>query len=140
MGSTTQDLDAICTALPEVEVVVGAGGRQEFRVPRGPKSKSFVIYRQPRKSAVDPATGRPWDDLIVVMVPDADTKAALVQDPATPFFTIDHFDGYNAVLVQESRLGEIERDRLKEIVVEAWATRAPAALARAYFEGGTSAP
>ena len=28
-----------------------------------------------------------------------------------PFFTIDHFDGYNAVLVQQRRLGEIEPRR-----------------------------
>ena len=48
---------------------------------------------------------------------------ALVEDPDTPFFTIDHFKGYNAVLVQQSRLGELSRDELAEIITDAWAAR-----------------
>jgi len=47
--------------------------------------------------------------------------AALVQNPHSPFFTIDHFTGYNAVLVQQSRLCEMEREELAEILIEAWA-------------------
>lgn len=30
----------------------------------------------------------------------------LVEDPSVPFFTIDHFRRTNAVLVQQSRLGD----------------------------------
>ena len=40
-------------------------------------------------------------------------KLALVEDEDGPFFTIDHFNGYNAVLVQLSRLGEIEPRRAR---------------------------
>lgn len=69
------------------------------------------------------------------MVPDDAAKSALVNDPLLPFFTVPHFDGYNAVLVQESRLGEISREELAEILVEAWATRAPKKLVADFFAG-----
>ena len=45
-----------------------------------------------------------------------------------PFFTIDHFRSYAAVLVQQSRLGEITREELREVITEAWRATAPAKL------------
>jgi len=51
-------------------------------------------------------------------------KLALVQDPTTPFFTTPHFDGHDSVLVQASRLGEITRQELAEVVQDAWLARA----------------
>jgi hypothetical protein len=57
-----------------------------------------------------------------------------------PFFTIPHFDGYNAVLVQESRLGEMGHDELAEILVEAWAARAPKKLVAQFFSGRDGMP
>jgi len=59
--------------------------------------------------------------------------AALVQNPHSPFFTIDHFTGYNAVLVQQSRLCEMEREELAEILIEAWACKAPKCLVKDYL-------
>ncbi|MEZ5194804.1 MAG: hypothetical protein R2734_21575 [Nocardioides sp.] len=56
--------------------------------------------------------------------------------PGDPFFTIDHFRSFNAVLVQQSRLGELEIDELREVIAEAWACRAPQALVKAYFADG----
>lgn len=47
--------------------------------------------------------------------------------------TPDDVDLINAVLVQQSRLGEIDRDELAEIITEARAAKAPKALAREYF-------
>ena len=58
-----------------------------------------------------------------------------MEDPSTPFFTIDHFRGYNAVLVQQSRLGEISRAELVEVITEAWAHRAPKRLVREHLGG-----
>lgn len=129
------DIDAICSGLPEVELGISWGDRPTYKVPRGPKGRGFVLYRAPHKTAVDPATGEQYRDLLVIMVPDDAAKEALVEDPSVPFFTIPHFDGYNAVLVQESRLGEIPRDELAEILVEAWATRAPKKLSAEFFAG-----
>ncbi|UUL77348.1 hypothetical protein NG819_07690 [Pseudarthrobacter sp. Fe7] len=69
-----------------------------------------MLYRAPHKTAVDPESGEKYRDLLVIVVPDDAAKSALVEDPALPFFTVPHFNGYNAVLVQESRLGEIAHD------------------------------
>ena len=38
-----------------------------------------------------------------------------------------------AVLVQQSRLGEISRDELAEVITEAWAAKAPRKLVREFF-------
>ena len=83
-----------------------------------------MLYRKPHKTAIDPDTGEEYDDLLVIRTANADDKHALVAGDG-PFFTIDHFKGFNAVLVQQSRLGEITRDELAEVITDAWlATRA----------------
>lgn len=133
MKASPEDIDVICGSLPEVELGISWGDRPTYKVPRGVKGRGFVLYRAPHKTAIDPETGEMFTDLLVIVVPDSDTKAAMVQDSSSPFFTIDHFNGYNAVLVQQSRIGEIERDELVEILTEAWACRAPKRLVREYF-------
>lgn len=132
--ATAADVEELCAALPETEKGISWGDRPTWKVPRGPKGKGFVLYRAPRKDAVDPATGQLYDDLIVIMTADAADKQALVDDPITPFFTIDHFNNYDAVLVQASRLGEISRDELAEVITEAWARTAPKRLVKAYLD------
>ena len=131
--ATPDDLDEICMALPEVELGISWGDRPTYKVPKGPKGKGFLLYRMPHKTAIDPDTGEMYDDLVVIITPGAAEKQALVDDAATPFFTIDHFKNFNAVLVQQSRLGEITRAELAEIITDAWATRAPKSLSRKYF-------
>ena len=138
MKATPADVDEICLSLPEVELGISWGDRPTYKVPRGEKGKGFVLYRSPHKTAIDPATGELFTDLLVISVPSEDAKNALVQDPTTPFFTIDHFRGYNAVLVQQARLGELERDELAEVLVEAWACKAPKKLVAEYFSAPTT--
>ncbi|RFA09048.1 hypothetical protein B7R54_07275 [Subtercola boreus] len=135
MKATPTDIALICESLPEVELGISWGDRPTYKVPRGPKGKGFLLYRAPGKTAIDLASGEPYTDLLVISVADEESKRALVQDASLPFFTIEHFTGYNAVLVQQSRLGEIERERLVEIVTEAWAAKAPAKLVAEYFSG-----
>jgi hypothetical protein len=131
--ATPDDIDAICMALPEVEFGTSWGDRPTYKVPKGGKGKGFLLYRMPHKTAIDPETGEMYDDLLVIRVPNEADKLALVEDDSTPFFTIDHFRGFNAVLVQQSRLGELEYDELAEIITEAWAPVAPKRLAKAYL-------
>ena len=88
--------------------------------------KSFVFFRTPRPDAVDTATGERLTDVIVFWVESEADKQALVQDGTTPFFTTPHFDGHNSVLVQASRLGEITRQELAELVQDAWLAQASA--------------
>lgn len=128
-----EDIDEICGALPETELGTSWGDRPTWKVPRGDKGKGFVLFRAPHKSAVDPDTGEMYDDLVVIMTPTEAEKHALVADGTTPFFTVDHFNGYAAVLVQQSRLGEIGRDELAEVITDAWAAKAPAKLVREFF-------
>jgi hypothetical protein len=60
-------------------------------------------------------------------------KLALVQDPALPFFTTDHFDGHPSVLVRASRLAEISRTELTELIQDAWLSRASKRRAAAWL-------
>ena len=128
-----EDIDEICGSLPETELGISWGDRPTWKVQRGGKGKGFVLYRMPHKTAVDPETGEMWDDVVVIHTPTEVEKFALVADEATPFFTIDHFKGFSAVLVRQSRLGEITRQELVEVITDAWATKAPKALVREHL-------
>src|SRR5918993_1222133 len=128
-----EDIDEICGSLPETELGTSWGDLPTWKVPRGEKGKGFVLYRPPGRTAIDPETGKMYDDLVVIVTPTEVEKHALVEDESTPFFTIDHFKGFSAVLVQQSRLGEIGRDELAEVITDAWATKAPQKLVRKLF-------
>jgi hypothetical protein len=67
-----------------------------------------------------------------VRVEHLGAKEALLADPSGVFFTMPHFDGYPAVLVQ---LEAIELAELEELIAEAWLCRAPRRLAQAYLDG-----
>jgi hypothetical protein len=127
--ASTDDVDEICRTLPEVELGTSWGDRPTYKV----RGKGFLLYRAPHHTAVDPETGELYDDLLVVMTADEFDKQALVDDPRLPFFTIDHFRNFNAVLVQLSRLPEIERDELAEIITDAWAAKAPRTLVKKHL-------
>jgi hypothetical protein len=127
--ATPEDVDDICLGLPEVELGTSWGDNPTYKV----RGKGFVMHRPPGPTAIDPRTGEPYDDLLVITVPGESEKRALVDDERLPFFTIDHFNGYPAVLVQQSRLGELSRDELAEIITDAWLTKAPKSLAKAFL-------
>jgi len=127
--ASADDVDEICRTLPEVELGTSWGDRPTYKV----RGKGFLLYRAPHHTAVDPETGEMYDDLLVVMTSDEFEKQALVDDPRLPFFTIDHFRSFNAVLVQLSRLPEIERDELAEIITDAWAAKAPRTLVKKHL-------
>lgn len=131
--ATPDDIDAICEELPETEFGTTWGDVPTWKVPRGTKGRGFVLYRKPHASALDPETGEPYDDVLVVRVANVQDKAALVEDPTTPFFTIDHFRNFNAVLVQQSRLHEVDVEQLRELLTEAWLAVAPTSLIRRHF-------
>lgn len=128
------DLDAICRSLPEVELGTSWGDRPTYLVRQKPKPRGFVLERAPRHDAVDPATGEEFQDLLVIRTPSAEDKAALVEADG-PFFTIDHFRNYNAVLLQRSRIGELDVDELREVLTDAWLAVAPRSLAKKLLAG-----
>ena len=128
------DIDAICRSLPEVELGTSWGDRPTYLVKQNPKPRGFVLARAPRHDAVDPETGEEYHDLLVIRTANADDKAALVEADG-PFFTIDHFRSYNAVLLQQSRIAEIDVDELREVLTDAWLAVAPRGLAKRFLAG-----
>jgi hypothetical protein len=136
--ATPEDVDAICAALPETWFGTSWGDVPTWLVPHRvrdgqDKGRGFVLYRKPHQTAIDPATGEPYDDLLVIRTANADDKQALVEADG-PFFTIPHFEGYHAVLVQLSRLGEISLDELTEVIADAWRACAPRSLVKQHLD------
>lgn len=58
---------------------------------------------------------------------------ATVEDDTSPYFTTPHFDGHLSVLLRASRLGELTRDEVVELVQDAWLARASPRRARAWL-------
>ncbi|GAA4676455.1 MmcQ/YjbR family DNA-binding protein [Pseudonocardia yuanmonensis] len=121
-----EDVHELAAGMPHVTRVDGNAGNAVYQV----GGKSFVFFRTPRPDAVDPDTGERYDDVIVFWVGGDEDKTALVQDPDSPFFTTPHFNGHPSVLLRASRLHEIGRDELAEIVQDAWLSRASPKRAR----------
>lgn len=125
-----QDVHDAALAMPHVRV---EHGKQRGNAIYQVGGKSFVFFRTPRPDACDPATGEPYDDVLVLWVADDADKLALVQDESSPFFTTPHFDGHPSVLVRVSRLGEVSREEVVELVQEAWLAQASPTRARRWL-------
>jgi hypothetical protein len=125
------DIHELAQGMPHVTVEYGGSGNPVYQVGR----KSFIFFRTPRPDAVDPATGERYRDVIVFWVGSEADKQALVQDEASPFFTTPHFDGHPSVLLRASRVGELSRDELAELVQDAWLSRASARRAATWLKG-----
>lgn len=117
-----EDVHELALAMPHVTVVHGSTGNPVYQV----GGKSFIFFRTPRPDAVDPQTGQRYGDVIVFWVASEADKQALVQDQASPYFTTAHFAGHLSVLLRASRIAELTRDELTELVQDAWLARASA--------------
>lgn len=142
-AATPADVDQICGALPHTWFGTSWGDVPTWLVPHrvrdgADKGRGFVLYRKPHRTAVD-ADGNEYDNLLVIRTGNDDDKRALVEADG-PFFTIDHFSGYPAVLVQLSRIPEISYDELSEVITEAWCACAPKSLVKAFLEGVGDGP
>ncbi|QNA93842.1 MmcQ/YjbR family DNA-binding protein [Microbacterium sp. Se63.02b] len=126
-----EEVRAIALALPGVEETVsGHTGEAAWRV----RSGQFAWMRGP--SATDlrqlSELGRDWPSgkVLAVRVGDLGEKEALLAAEPEDLFTIPHFDGYAGLLV---RLDVVDRDRLEEIITDAWLVRAPAPVAKEWL-------
>jgi hypothetical protein len=82
----------------------------------------LFVWERPLRTP-DVAEVGPQQGLIAgVRVADEGEKRALIESAPEVFFTIHHFDGYNAVLL---RLDRISRERLGEVIVDSWIAVAP---------------
>ena len=106
--------------MPEATKEVSDDGRPAYFV----HGKLFCFHRNRRPDAVDPETGERYDDVVVIWVASEGDKQALLQDERLPFFTTAHFDGHPSVLLRGSRIGELTRQELVEVVQDAWLAQA----------------
>jgi hypothetical protein len=72
----------------------------------------------------------PEGPILAVRVEDLSEKEAVLAAQPKAFFTIPHFDGYSAVLIQ---LKAVTRRALREAIVDGWLACAPRELADEYI-------
>ena len=73
----------------------------------------------------------PEGPILAVRVEDLGEKEAVLQAQPKGFFTIPHFDGFAAVLIQ---LKTVTKRPLREALVDGWLACAPPKLATAYLD------
>ena len=128
-GARVADVHQIAASMPHVKRLEGPKGNSTYQV----GGKSFVFFRTPQPDAIDPDSGERYADVVMLWVASESDKLALTQDPASPFFTTAHFDGHPSVLVRASRLAEISKTELAELIQDAWLSRASKKRAQAWL-------
>lgn len=121
------DVEAIVAELPEVVESTRWGNRSWAVGPRA------FAWERPFSKADIKRYGRgepPAGPILAVRVDDLGEKEAVLAEGRRGVFTIEHFDGYAAVLVQLSTVGP---KVLRELVISAWLWAAPASLGDAYL-------
>ncbi|HYT38937.1 MAG TPA: MmcQ/YjbR family DNA-binding protein [Acidimicrobiia bacterium] len=73
----------------------------------------------------------PGGPILAVRVADLGEKEAVLAAHRRAFFTIPHFDGYSAVLVQ---LDKVSQRALREAIIDGWLACAPTKLSDQYLE------
>jgi len=127
--ATMKDLDELALAMPQAEKAVSDDGRPTYSV----HGKFFCFHRSRRPDAVDPETGERLDDVLVFRVADLGEKEIMLADDRGVFFTTPHWNGYSAVLMRIPSLARIDREELRDLVAEAWLTRAQKRVAKAWL-------
>ena len=98
------------------------------------KAKGFVwerpLNKSDQKRLTDAGEDVPEGPILAARVDDEGVKSALIASNPDVYFTIEHFNGYPAILV---RLDRIPPDELDELITDAWLAVAPAKVAKAFF-------
>ena len=122
------DLDELALELPEATKTVD-DGRPTYAV----HGKYFCFHRRPRPDAVDEDTGDRLADVLVFRTDGLDVKDLLLADDRGVFFTTPHWNGYPGVLMRIRDLAKLDREELRELLVDAWLTRVQKRVAKAWL-------
>ncbi|MFF0268823.1 MmcQ/YjbR family DNA-binding protein [Kribbella sp. NPDC004536] len=123
------DVERVVAGLPGTEEVARYG-RQSWAV--GGKAYAWVrpFSKADLKRFGDEVP--PEGPILALSVEDlAEKEAVLAARAGDGFFTIPHFNGYAAVLVQ---LDKVSESVLEEALLDAWLVHAPAEVAKAHLK------
>ena len=117
MPATWDDVREFALALPGVEEATSRGNPVW-------RCGKLVVWVRPlrQRDRDDLGDATPTGEIMGAAVADEGEKHALIAAEPGTFFTTHHFDGHAIVLVQ---LDQIERDRLREVITDAWLAVAP---------------
>jgi hypothetical protein len=127
--ATMKDLDELALAMPQTARELSEDGRPSYSV----HGKYFCFHRRPRPDAVDEKSGERLDDVLVFRVEGQDVKDLILADGRGIFFTTPHWNGYPAVLIRIPSLRRLKKAELRDLVVDAWLTRAQKRVAKAWL-------
>jgi hypothetical protein len=127
--ATIEDVARIAAQLPEVTDGIDKFGHRSWAV----AGHGFGWIREFSKADIkrygsDPV---PEGPILALRVADLAEKEAILAQDTPGFFTIGHFNGYKAYLVQ---LQAVSPADLADAIRDAWLSQAPSALASDYLK------